>query len=428
MVYINVIYVYMVYISVSACKTCNLYIKTCFQELSAMFDEHFGISHAEMPAPLDADDLEPEPSDTLQLHLHVREHTLAYVRSEVAEANSGACLDPYLSEDKEREQLEQVHLKGCSCKKNCLQSFDIDDVYQQILSLREMSKDEKEMYVMGSLNRAGADQNESRYGARKRVRYVYKFQGSSVCQEAFEVVFDIKHRVLENLISHIHKNGVVPRIHGNAGRSPHNSLKLENIKPAVDFILNYSDDYGLPQPAAPRGRDDDPPIYLPASTKKLAVYELYRQGCESMEPTPRILGNSSFKDIWAKCCPRIKISNPQDDVCRTCKTARNLVSSARTEDDKLAATSAYHDHLIAVKREREEYKKWIHNSALGDEQHYTFDYSQMVTIPRHSRQIGQLYFVSGRKVQIFGVRIDGIPQQLNYLIDEDQSIGKTLYI
>ena len=56
--------------------------------------------------------------------------------------------------------------------------------------------------------------------------------------------------------------------------------------------------------------------------------------------------------------------------------------------------------------------------------HYTFDYSQMVTLPHHYRQMGPLYFVAGRKIQIFGVRDDSAPRQYNYLIDEDNSIGE----
>ena len=56
--------------------------------------------------------------------------------------------------------------------------------------------------------------------------------------------------------------------------------------------------------------------------------------------------------------------------------------------------------------------------------HYTFDYCQNVALPHHSNQMGPLYFLSGRKVQIFGVRLDSMSRQTNYLIDEDQSIGK----
>jgi hypothetical protein len=34
-----------------------------------------------------------------------------------------------------------------------------------------------------------------------------------------------------------------------------------------------------------------------------------------------------------------------------------------------------------------------------------------------------MYFVTGRKINMFGIRIDSTSEQFNYLIDEDQSIG-----
>ena len=37
--------------------------------------------------------------------------------------------------------------------------------------------------------------------------------------------------------------------------------------------------------------------------------------------------------------------------------------------------------------------------------------------------MGPIYFMSLRKVQIFGVRIDGLPKQLNFLIDESETMG-----
>ena len=51
----------------------------------------------------------------------------------------------------------------------------------------------------------------------------------------------------------------------------------------------------------------------------------------------------------------------------------------------------------------------------------------MVTQSHHVRQMGPLYFMSPRKIQIFGVRLDGTPLQLNYLIDEDESIGNYIF-
>ena len=55
--------------------------------------------------------------------------------------------------------------------------------------------------------------------------------------------------------------------------------------------------------------------------------------------------------------------------------------------------------------------------------HYTFDYAQPVTLPQHARQAGPIYFETPRKVQIFGVCIEGIYKQLNYMLDEGETIG-----
>ncbi|XP_053377451.1 uncharacterized protein LOC128547883 [Mercenaria mercenaria] len=38
--------------------------------------------------------------------------------------------------------------------------------------------------------------------------------------------------------------------------------------------------------------------------------------------------------------------------------------------------------------------------------------------------MGPIYFATLRKVQIFGVRIDGYPRQLNFLVDENETIGQ----
>ena len=70
-------------------------------------------------------------------------------------------------------------------------------------------------------------------------------------------------------------NGKVPRIHGNKGRKPHNSLKYNEIKHCVDFVLYYCNEHGLPQPAAPRGRDGEPPVYLAASLTKYSLHKEY---------------------------------------------------------------------------------------------------------------------------------------------------------
>ena len=56
--------------------------------------------------------------------------------------------------------------------------------------------------------------------------------------------------------------------------------------------------------------------------------------------------------------------------------------------------------------------------------HYTFDFAQQVTLPSSARQVGPIYFKTPRKVQLFGVCSEGIPKQVNYLLDEATTIGQ----
>ena len=50
--------------------------------------------------------------------------------------------------------------------------------------------------------------------------------------------------------------------------------------------------------------------------------------------------------------------------------------------------------------------------------HLSFDYAQQVHLFLFPMQPGPLYFLVPRKVGIFGVCMEGIPRQVNYLIDE----------
>ena len=56
--------------------------------------------------------------------------------------------------------------------------------------------------------------------------------------------------------------------------------------------------------------------------------------------------------------------------------------------------------------------------------HYSFDFAQQVHYPSDPQQPGPVYFLTSRKCAIFGVCCEGIPRQVNYLIDEPVNTGK----
>ena len=56
--------------------------------------------------------------------------------------------------------------------------------------------------------------------------------------------------------------------------------------------------------------------------------------------------------------------------------------------------------------------------------HYSFDYAQQVHFPNNPQQPGPAYFLTARKCQLFGVTCEPTGVQINYLIDESETIGK----
>ncbi|HIE01945.1 MAG TPA: hypothetical protein EYP59_16950 [Thiotrichaceae bacterium] len=57
-------------------------------------------------------------------------------------------------------------------------------------------------------------------------------------------------------------------------------------------------------------------------------------------------------------------------------------------------------------------------------QHYSWDFAQQLHYPYEDQQVGPIYFKTPRKAQLFGICCEGIPRQINYLIDEAYFPGK----
>uniref|UniRef100_A0A8W8N980 DUF7869 domain-containing protein n=1 Tax=Magallana gigas TaxID=29159 RepID=A0A8W8N980_MAGGI len=238
-------------------------------------------------------------------------------------------------------------------------------------------------------------------GERKKIRseQTFMFSGEKVCRNTFLLVYDIGKHFLHNIITHKNTHGVTPRKHGNLGKKPSHSLQYDDIKLVVQFISSYADDFGLPQPAAPRGRDDTPSIYIPSDTTKKDVHEKYVESC----PNDRHVRYSTFCNIWNQCLPHIRIAKPRDDVCATCEKLRKSVLDAVSEEEKLeAAPRKMQKHITHTQAKRKVYNDCVKRSRD------TYRLQDRFTL---------------RKVHIFGVRSDGEPKQLNFLINENETIG-----
>ena len=83
--------------------------------------------------------------------------------------------------------------------------------------------------------------------------------------------------IFKKYYEHMTDNGPVPRAHGDNGKGMPHGLVFDDMKAAVQFIVNYAVINGLPQPALPSGTDNTPPVYLHCSnTKKVSAQRIPR--------------------------------------------------------------------------------------------------------------------------------------------------------
>jgi len=146
--------------------------------------------------------------------------------------------------------------------------------------------------------------------------------------------------------------------------------------------------------------------------------------------------------VWAKLVPQITIVKPRSDLCWECQQNNDAIykSANLPECVKSAKLKKQEEHLRVVTLERSLYQDMVSDckhslEGLGGlctnkpcsrdlTAHYSFDFAQQVHCPSNPMQPGEIYFLVPRKVGIFGVCCEGLPQQVNYLIDESHCSGK----
>lgn len=98
-----------------------------------------------------------------------------------------------------------------TCSRNCLETFSDSEIDENIFQLRELSKKEKEIIVMGVLQKEAFGSITRNSNERKRTRYFYSFKGVSICRDALLKIYDVSRKVLSNIMTHMKQNGAIPR-------------------------------------------------------------------------------------------------------------------------------------------------------------------------------------------------------------------------
>lgn len=251
-------------------------------------------------------------------------------------------------------------------------------------------------------------------------------------------------RRYDNLKAHFHANGLSPRTHGNKRRLPSNTFSPDTVNGVIRFINNFAREHAITLPGRIPGFKRTDIKILPSSETKTSVFRLYEQSAKIAGS--QAVGHSKFLQLWNDLVPRVVISKPMTDLCHTCQKNNAKIYRAVNipDSEKSKLLKEMETHLLNAERERSLYKdacesaKKCFNSnlenfdftqvrapcSLNGVSHYSFDYAQQVHFPSNPLQPGPIYFKTPRKCAIFGVCCEGIPRQVNYLIDESVFAGK----
>src|SRR5438270_11759017 len=220
-------------------------------------------------------------------------------------------------------------------------------------------------------------------------------------------------------------------------------INIDVATAVKNFLLNYAEVHGLPSPVRNVNRVTLSIIFLPAEMSYRSVHRDFLAGLEDNNKLHN-LKYDAFRKLWHQLTPYIQIMSPRTDLCDTCQHLRNdLQFKARKEEEAQDLLRKYKEHLAKAKLERNYYNK---NTKLAEEQrklikhsltnaktqycsidataHYSYDWAQNVHVPHSDQQIGKVYYLSARKVHLFGVQGEAVREQINYVLDENELLGK----
>lgn len=316
----------------------------------------------------------------------------------------------------------------------------------------EMEKSEQDLVILSQLQLFRRDQclegeyakqvvkNKSRFshGSMTRQDVQYRFLDVPICRRMYLFLHNVGETRFKNLIKHFDKFGIASRVHGSTRKTParDNVFTPTDVEKVVCFIKALAEKTAISLPGRLPQFKDFTVMKLPSSETKMSVYRKYKNAV-TLEPQIKTVGESSFYKIWAKYCPYITTMRPANDLCETCRqNSMNISRCANfSEDIKSTTLNDALEHLNRAKIQRNYYNSWrekaktvnmieLQNGVSSSFAVVSFDFAEGVHYPSSPQQVGQAYFRTARKCSIFGIHDEKTNIQTNFLVDEEDSIGK----
>lgn len=252
-------------------------------------------------------------------------------------------------------QVKEKFRMGCECKTSCFKGLKAEAVYRHRLNVTELTREEHDMYLMGvTMACLSNPMQTSRNKERQRQRATYVYQGKRVCIDAFTYLENVTTYHLRRIRRHILTQGVVPRVHGNMGKKPHNTFSLAMYKCAENFIKQM---LARKQSATETATTTTTakPFILTGETRS-SVYQKFKECAQ--HPDGKVMGYTTFGHFVKKQFPNLKFVKEQAATVTAAASMAATAAATTTVTTKRAQLRKHaNTNRTAVKKQIFEAKK-----------------------------------------------------------------------
>ena len=239
-------------------------------------------------------------------------------------------------------KVDEFCRSGCGCSMGCSAFFSQKHYLEIRSNFQQLERKELDMVLMGQMmaftfcSQIPENSIKYRHQLKQRERNTSSFyhNGLRVCKKTFLFLHDIGDFRLRAIRAHYVTEGLVPRIHGHAGRTAPNALVLGEVKGIITFVMQYVESNAILLPGRIPGYKRDDIKLLPSSCTKRAVWVLYQESAASL--SLRAVAYTTFCKVWRNFLADVVVCKPMTDLCETCQrnSAAIVRSSNMPEEEK----------------------------------------------------------------------------------------------
>ncbi|KAL8617462.1 hypothetical protein ACOMHN_018943 [Nucella lapillus] len=180
----------------------------------------------------------------------------------------------------------------------------------------------------------------------------------------------ISRNLLTRLSKHYQTEGLAqPSKKSGGRRSNTRSLKYQDTEAVKKFICHYAEDHAVSLPGRLPGFKREDIRLLPSAIPKSGIYRQYAD--HANQAGLRVVGASTFRQLWLELCPYIVMAKPMTDLCWRCQrnNGRIFRGTFITDEEKNDLILEQQRHLSQVNGERQLYQQMTAEAKEVVQQH-----------------------------------------------------------